>query len=471
MEYYAVLTTATVVIALLAVLVYRQTHDLGTLIGSAAMYYWSLFGAWYIVIDKSGGWSGKHYHYLERKMFPVALDGDYLITLCLYAVFVVLVQLTLLALVPSRQARPLPRLPLRHDPVLLMTFLAGLGSLLLIQDEIAAAWATHTSAYVYTRSHPSQWFTLHQVLNRAALLPAAIGFATLLTDAKNRYFVNIRKRYTLLGYALVLGGMCALTFLLGNKNEVLAALIAGVLAYTGGLVRPRWLKIGLAAALGIWFLFSIDYFRAFAVSDIAAALSTERGAADIGEVARFVTSSNESYAAHFSMYGVLSRNVEPRFGYSIYSLACSIVPRILWPDRPRDIYLYYSESVGTIQNQGYSVHHATGWYLNFGYLGVALGAVTMGFAWAWCINAKRRIGGRTGLPFRLFAIVAPWFFAACLPPMLRAGPEAYKGFVVEGALIPVVVLIAACRPWREQRTKPQVDWTADVGWTLRGGTA
>jgi len=36
--------------------------------------------------------------------------------------------------------------------------------------------------------------------------------------------------------------------------------------------------------------------------------------------------------------------------------------------------------VGAIQNQGYSLHHATGWYLNFGYFGVALGAVVM----AWC---------------------------------------------------------------------------------------
>ena len=90
------------------------------------------------------------------------------------------------------------------------------------------------------------------------------------------------------------------------------------------------------------------------------------------------------------MYGVLAGNVEPRFGYSLYSLVCSVIPRVLWPDRPRDIYLYYSESVGAIQNQGYSLHHATGWYLNFGYAGVALGALVMGLVWAYCLNAHRR---------------------------------------------------------------------------------
>jgi hypothetical protein len=281
--------------------------------------------------------------------------------------------------------------------------------------------------------------------------------------------VNVKRRYTVWGYAAVLGGMCVFTFLLGNKNEVLAALVAGVLAYVGGVVRPKWGKAAVAFALGIWFMYSIDYFRSFAASDLASALTTERDATNLSEVARFVTSSNESYAAHFSMYGVLSRNVEPQFGYSMYSLLCSVIPRIFWPDRPNDIYIYYSESVGTVQNQGYSLHHATGWYLNFGTLGVVLGGIAMGLVWAFCINARRRIRGRSGLPFRLFAIVAPWFFAACLPPMLRAGPEAYKGLVIEGALIPVGVLVLACRPKRIRRKS--LAWNAQAGWTFGGSAA
>jgi hypothetical protein len=64
MEYYAILTVITVLIALLAWALYSRTRDLGTVIGTAAMYYWSLFGAWYVVLDKTGGESGKHYHYL-----------------------------------------------------------------------------------------------------------------------------------------------------------------------------------------------------------------------------------------------------------------------------------------------------------------------------------------------------------------------------------------------------------------------
>ena len=64
--------------------------------GAGALYYWTLYGAWYIVIDKTGGFSGKNYHYLEYKLFPIALDGDYMLTLALYSGFMILVLLTLL---------------------------------------------------------------------------------------------------------------------------------------------------------------------------------------------------------------------------------------------------------------------------------------------------------------------------------------------------------------------------------------
>jgi hypothetical protein len=152
------------------------------------------------------------------------------------------------------------------------------------------------------------------------------------------------------------------------------------------------------------------------------------------------------------MYGVLAAGTEPQFGYSLYSLALSVVPRILWPERPRDIYRYYSESVGTVQNQGYSLHHATGWYLNFGYAGVAVGAVVLGLIWAGCLNAHQRIRRRSGLLYRLYATIGPWVLVAGLPPLIRAGPEGYKGLIIESFLIPVGVLAFACRPGRTGRT-------------------
>lgn len=444
MEYFTLLGVATLVIAALAAALYAQRRDAGLAVGIAALYYWSLYGAWWIVIDKTGGFSGQHYQYLESKMFPIALDRQYLLTLALYSGFIILLELTLLLGLSRRRERPIPRLLLRHEAILFVGFAAALGSYLVIRDKLSLALAVNTSAYWYTRSQSDQWFTLHQVLNRVALIPPAIGMATLATGRQSRFFVNIAGPYTWAAYVLLAAAMGVFTFVLGNKNEVFTALLTGILAYVGSARRPRWWKAGLVMASGMWFLAAVDFFRATPLSGIGAAVWA-RGQ-DSSDVGHFMTTSNEAFAAHFSLYGVLTAGTAPKFAYSLYSLACSVIPRVLWPERPRDIYLYYSENVGAIPNQGYSLHHATGWYLNFGYAGVALGAVGLGLIWTACLNARGRIRRRSGLLYRLFAIIAPWVLVAGLPPLIRAGPEGYKGLIIESFLIPLGVLLAACRP-------------------------
>jgi hypothetical protein len=464
MEYFALLGVSTAVIFILAGALYRRRRDMGVIAGIAALYYWSLYGAWSIIIDKTGGSSGQHYYYLEKKMFPVALDGWYLETMALYAGFIILVELTILAALSRRRPRTIPRLMLRHESILLLGWLAGIGSYLLIRDKLSTAWALNTSAYWYTRSQTDQWFTLHQVLNRVAMIPPAMGLATLVAGRRSRYFINVVRPYTWPAYIILLTGMAAFTFVLGNKNEVFTALLAGVLAYAGSLKNPHWWKICAVLVAGMWFLAVIDFFRATPISGMEKALAGRLG--ESSAAGQYLASSNEAFAAHFSMYGVLAAKVEPRFGYSLYSLACSLVPRVIWKDRPRDIYLYYSESVGTVQNQGYSLHHATGWYLNFGYAGVALGAVVLGLVWAGCLNAHQRIRRKSGILFRLFATIAPWALVAGLPSLVRAGPEAYKGLVIECFLIPVGALVFACRAGRARKKK--LVWRGQGGWALEG---
>ncbi len=449
MQYYAVLAAATVVIAGLAVILYRVRRDVGIPVGIAALYYWSLYGAWSLVIDKQGGNSGKAYHYLESKMFPIVLDDNYLLAIVLYALFIVAVEVTLIVTLRTVRTRPHPRLTLRHEPILLLGFAAAIGSFLIMREKLGIAYAMNASAYRYTRSDPGDWFTLHQVLNRVALIPPAIGVASLAAGKNSRYFASQAPAYVWPGYITLLGSMCAFAFMLGNKNEVFTALIAGFLAYVASTERPQWFRAGIAAMVGMWFLYTIDLFRGESLSGLWEAVTQRLGNAN--EVGKFVSSSNEAFAAHFSMYGVLAAGTPIKFGYSIYSLVCALVPRVLWPDRPRDIYLYYTESVGTIQDQGYSLHHATGWYLSFGYAGVVLGGIVMGLVWAMCLNAYTRFGGRRGMLIRLFAVVAPWTFVANIAPLVRAGPEGYKGFIIEGAVIPVGALAFACRESRRRK--------------------
>src|SRR5438270_416107 len=91
MEFYFVLTVSTAIIAAMAGVLWLKTRSVSFPLGLAFIYYWSLYGGWSIVIDKLGGDSGKHYDYLEDRLFPIYLDDYYYWSLILYATFIIVV--------------------------------------------------------------------------------------------------------------------------------------------------------------------------------------------------------------------------------------------------------------------------------------------------------------------------------------------------------------------------------------------
>ncbi len=56
--------------------------------------------------------------------------------------------------------------------------------------------------------------------------------------------------------------------------------------------------------------------------------------------------SNEMFAGHFSMYGVLSKNVQPKIGFSFKNLFYSFVPSTIVKKRPIDSYTFYAKEMG-----------------------------------------------------------------------------------------------------------------------------
>jgi len=463
MECYLILVPATVIIVAFAGILYRRTRDVSFVVGCGALYYWSLYGAWSIILDKIGGYSGKNYHYLERKLFPIALDSQYLVSIALYALFIIAIQIVLLARIKPRQETGRAPIEIDHKPILIVSSLALLGSAFLMRGALSDAWALNASAYNYTRFHNDWLYTVHQELNRVALLPSAIGAAIFAAGKRSRYFTSTASRSCAAGYALVCGSGAAFCFLLGNRNELLVALLGGLLTFVATAYKLRRLRLALVVLAGLWFLYAIDVFRGVPVSKLWETVSTRIDMA--ADPTSFVGSSNEAFAAHFSMYGVLAHDVPLMPGFSLYSLACSIIPRAIWPDRPYDLYPYYVESVGVRQDQGFTIHHATVWYLNFGYVGVLLGALCWGLIWSYCYNSARRIRRGAGLFPRLFAILSPSLFVASIPPLVRAGPEGYKALLIDAFLIPLATLAVACHRWR--------GWPAPLqqGWRGRQTTA
>ena len=130
----------------------------------------------------------------------------------------------------------------------------------------------------------------------------------------------------------------------------------------------------------------VDFLRAFPLMGLWEGIDWWEAVQWVPEI----RASNEAFGAHLSLYGVLYFHSPLTYGSSLNSLLASVVPRIFWPDRPDDIYSHYAATVGIAEGvgeQGFSIHHATGWYLNFGLPGLLLGAVMWGWVWSRCFNA------------------------------------------------------------------------------------
>jgi hypothetical protein len=451
MSYFVFLTINLLAMLVLCVGLWRRTRSIAFPFGFAVLYFWTFHGAWAIVTDLAGGDSQKNYVYLFDKMFAIHLDNDYAWTLALYAVFTWVTALTVLGWVrpPTAHTSPFAPLEISHDRLLIFCGFAGLASYWIVHDTLDAAISTGVSGYLETRmSTDIGWFRLHQLLNRVALVPPAIGFATLVSSGGYRLLRGAVHLRHFLGYATVLSLMFCFCVVLGNKNELAFALFSGCLFYIANSLRPRVRRLSICGVVLLACVGFIDHARRFSIDEIVDQTSVSEIAYSLVRI----SNSSECFAAHMSLYGILSYDIPLTYGSSIYSLLASVVPQSLWPDRPPDIYSYYVDGVGAIEGQGYTVHHAAAWYLNFGIAGIVLGGFLLGRIWAALYNLAMHARSRQAtVAWQAFCAVGFFTFTASLPIVIRCGPEIYKSVLIETFLIPVATLSIARVPSASSR--------------------
>ncbi|HVN96733.1 MAG TPA: hypothetical protein VMT62_09910 [Syntrophorhabdaceae bacterium] len=443
MMFYVTLISATCIIVALMLLIWLRTRNVAFPLGIAFLYYWSLYGAWSIIADKTGGESGMHYQYLEEKLFAVNLDNDYLLTLVLYSLFIIIVELIVLFL--YKKCKTPKRTPsllgtVNHRTVLIIGSIAGTVSFLIVSSAIVYSFRSGMSAYVITRipGEVGNLFTLHQVLNRVALFSGAIGVAIFLSSQDAMFFTSRRSRLILFLYVLLLASMYSFCLVLGNKNELFASFVLFLLVYLTNSNHPKRNSYVVFSILVLFAIGVVDLVRGLPLDNLSGIRI-----GDLRDAVRAIGSSNEAFGAHFSLYGALHYDIPITYGSSIISLATSIVPRIFWPNRPADIYFYYADRIGAVEGQGYAIHHATAWYLNFGYVGIAMGAALFGWLWVKLYNSYNLLDRRKQKLANVVIFIAPIAFTSNIPNLIRAGMEAYKGVLVDAFLTPSLILFCS----------------------------
>jgi hypothetical protein len=70
----------------------------------------------------------------------------------------------------------------------------------------------------------------------------------------------------------------------------------------------------------------------------------------------------------------------------------------------------------------------------------------MGLVWGrLTAGSVTRLSSNERALGHLWRFLSPTLFVAFLPALLRAGPEAYKALVVEGLLLPILLVFASVR--------------------------
>ncbi len=443
--------------------IWKINYDFTLPICTLIIYYFTLGGAIFFPIDSFVGFKGVaiglHYTPMFEKLFVVNFDTDYMLACGYYAIFILVFQYSYLYIIRKsikknqinfQQEIAVPfKLEINPYIVLFISFSLILTSFFILRKEIFYAIANEKSIYLITRATKSPYYTIHQLANEFSILIPFIAYTFTILTADNKIANIVNKKNTVSLLILACFVSSLYISMLGNRREILSGIVICTLISLNQFKHINYRRFALIFIMVLTFFLSNTFFRSTIISsklnDILHLESTEIVLKSDEEfntkgIAGSVLFSNELFYAHFSMYGALHKQVPLTYGSSLVYLASSIVPRAIYPNRPPDIYTYYASAVNAVPGQIYTLHHATAWYLNFGFIGIIIGSLILAiiFAFAFHINHSTFKNNKTY--FVLFKILLPFLLCSQMVTFITAGPEAYKSLLLEGVIIPIILL-------------------------------
>ncbi|OFY83773.1 MAG: hypothetical protein A3F72_07280 [Bacteroidetes bacterium RIFCSPLOWO2_12_FULL_35_15] len=462
MIYYSFLLVFTLLIIFLTYKIWIKTKEPAFVLGIALLYYWTFLGSWFIVIDGLNDQIGKewglHYYHFFKRLFQVVLDNNFILSIVYYGIFIVVIQVCVLYFTKRSDNKEINKITpvFINDTILIIGCIAGvIISCGMVWKEILTAAKFEESIYVVTRHQPGHFFTLHQLINFCIVIALYIGLISFISGKDGKYINSEKSKRNLFLYIFCVFFVEGYLLLLGNKREIFFAGIFGALFYYSNVAgKVKWRSIlilvfivftpmlfndGLRAYSPVWLC---NYFDTSGL-ELHLDMDIQYTEFSVKNSALAFLFSNEMFCANFSMYGALSHHIPFTYGSSIYSFVYSLVPRILLPNRPETIYEYYVKYVNAAPGQGYTIHHATGWFLNFGLAGIIAGASLLGYLWAWFYNKKNTLFKVKNKFMKLFFIIGLSAFTAQIPSIVRSGPEAYKALIFEALIIPTLIIFVS----------------------------
>ncbi len=462
-SFYALLFGGSAIIFFLNKKIYQITHEWSVALASFILYYWGIAGAWILIPDQLSGEKGKsiglHYYYIFEKLFKVEIDWIYFESILSYTIFIVIFLTALLFSIRkssfSKAFLSPDQLPQVNSIFILTTtvFLVVVSGYVM-RKELFYAVSFSKSIYLITRNSNNGLKSIHQLANNYIVFVPLYGILILQNAPKKLYdkiliylsiFIGI-SYLTALGnrHELVFSGLFILFFLLKWFLEKIISLkkiilVSSIIAIPIILSDPARAIFPIVISqlyhpnLSKEELSELNKINVYASDDVVTATS---------HALANVAFSNELFFANFSMYGILKKNVAVTNGTSIEILKNSLLPKFIFHQKntQEDIYSYYARSVNAKPGQGYSIYNSTAWYLNFGWIGILLGAIVLMlfFYIGFWLRLKSANTTNFFLKFTYFSFL--FLLAAQFPSIVRSGPENIKSILFEALLIPMSII-------------------------------
>ncbi|MFA6636513.1 MAG: hypothetical protein WCV56_05360 [Candidatus Omnitrophota bacterium] len=436
---------AIAVIFFLLVAIWRKTRNIGFIIGILYLYLWSLHGAWIILRTYQVGQPVETGLFL--KLFPVHIDATYFSTIVLYALFIVIIGSVVLLTTKSPQSFRREKCDIlkgRSFVFFIISVLGFIGSLYFTRG--ARQFASLSDLSIYQAFGPGNnyegrnLYTLHSLMLIVALFSSVLSIALTFSGNRAKYLTIDNRKASFFFNGIMMVILCVYTAYLGDRSKLLSAFVMGILVYLTNTRRPRTGMVTIVGVLGALSINVLQVIRGIPARDLVKAITWERFYYGFMSM----LNSGEFFAAHFSLYGVIRYNVPLTGGTSFWSFVFSMfLPRALFPDRPENIYWHYVRHVGALSVQGYTIHHAAGWYLNFGIIGIVAGAVFFGWIWSKLFNYSHNSSFKKNSLIEIYKRFGFCFFTAYIPIVIRAGIEGYKSIIIGAFVVPILILWAS----------------------------
>lgn len=427
--------------------IWRAHHSLVALVPSLVLIYWLHGGGFFIIIDQltnnSTSAIGVHYYDYFQKLMPIRLNNSYLLTITIYAAFILIIQILIWRYWPLR-GNTNDRFQFNWFRMCGLSVLLMVAALYMLWPSLRESFQQGSSFYLYLASHRGRFDSLAQVCKQLSVFVSFTALTLYIVSDYRTPNLQLSKSYVaMIAVILVYVTVTSIALLIGSRHILIFSGLFSLCFYLRNCTAVNYIKLALIAILFITPVWAIEHTRSLPIMNMLFNNTTEISRTvytpTLIQSVLGTAFSNEMFVPHMSLYCIIQSDIPFTGGSSFIYLIHSLIPWAIVGQRPPDSYMVYSSIFNYYGSQGFTISNPAGWYINFGVAGALIGAIIWGLLLVWSQRIMYLFKGK----FRLVIILQSMIICAVvayMPNMVRCGPEVFKALLFEAILLPALCL-------------------------------